>query len=149
MGSVNVSENGRIKVIIAMSLAVICSPWISGSHFRSLRPVSLRRRRLRLYRMFAELVSGRQTISTMSAKPESQRSSQIGHFQPLCCAAKPPIKGPKTGPQIAASPQTAMAYALFAGRYISPKDAPPVARTGEPKNPVKNRNARSMPKFLA
>jgi hypothetical protein len=28
-------------------------------------------------------------------------------------------------------------------------DAPPVARTGEPKKPVKNRKARSMPKLDA
>lgn len=98
--------------------------------------------------MLALLVSGRKITMTIKAKPDSQRSSQIGHCQPLCCAANPPTSGPRTGPQIAARPQTAMAYALLDGLYISEREAPPVARTGDPKNPVKNRNARSIPKFL-
>lgn len=35
------------------------------------------------------------------------------------------------------------------GAYMSAMEAPPVARTGLPMKPVRKRNARSMPKFLA
>lgn len=56
---------------------------------------------------------------------------------------------PSVGPQTAAMPQMATEYARFLGAQISASDAPPVARTGEPKNPVMNRKARSIPKFEA
>jgi hypothetical protein len=42
-----------------------------------------------------------------------------------------------------------MAYARFAGDQMSAIEAPPVARIGDPKNPVKKRKARSIPKFSA
>lgn len=57
--------------------------------------------------------------------------------------ASHPVEGPKT----AATPQSEMAYALLAGTQISAIVAPPVARTGDPKKPVTNRMARSMPKL--
>jgi hypothetical protein len=45
-------------------------------------------------------------------------------------------------------PQTARPYTCFLGRYMSAIEAPPVASAGDPKNPVKNRKARSMPKLM-
>lgn len=42
-----------------------------------------------------------------------------------------------------------IAYARLEGMYISASDAPPVANTGLPMNPVMKRNARSIPKFSA
>lgn len=56
---------------------------------------------------------------------------------------------PRVGPMKAATPQSDMAYARFAGRQISAMEAPPVASTGEPKNPVIKRNASSIPKLEA
>ena len=47
MGSVKLRVNGRTSAIIAISLGVIDSPWISGSLLRVGIPVSLRRRRAR------------------------------------------------------------------------------------------------------
>lgn len=44
--------------------------------------------------MLAEEVSGRKIAKTIRLNPESQRSSQIDHCQPLCWAAKPPMRGP-------------------------------------------------------
>jgi len=50
---------------------------------------------------------------------------------------------------MAAIPQIAIAYARLRGAYMSDREAPPVARTGEPKKPVKNRKASNMPKLVA
>ena len=47
MGSVKLRVKGRTKAIIAISLGVIDSAWISGSLLRAEFPVSLRRRRAR------------------------------------------------------------------------------------------------------
>lgn len=81
--------------------------------------------------------------------PDNHSNSQIVHCHPLCCAANPPTSGPNTGPDTAAIPQIAIAYALFDGLYISESEAPPVAKTGEPKKPVRNRNASNIPKLVA
>lgn len=126
--------------------------------------------------MLTDEVSGKKKVSTASEKPLSQRSSQIVQVQPSAWAAKPPIRGPRTGPQTALMPHTPMAYALFCGAYISAREAPPfrnqivsklqtpgslvhrmkekrtkhtVASAGDPKKPVKNRNAKRVPRFLA
>lgn len=40
-------------------------------------------------------------------------------------------------------------YAIFDSGYMSAMVAPPVARTGLPKNLVKNRKTRSMAMFTA
>jgi phage protein D len=122
---------------------------MSGSQVNRSSPVSLRRRFVRRCKMFVALVSGRQKKRKIRQKPESHMSSQIVHVQPLASTAKPPTSGPSTGPQTAPIPQTARPYACFWGRYISAIVAPPVASAGDPKNPVKNRNARSMPKLTA
>jgi hypothetical protein len=84
--------------------------------------------------MLAELVSGRKNIIIMRANPESHTSSNMVHVQPFASAAKPPIRGPRVGPDTAACPKVAIAYARFDGAYMSPRLAPPVAKTGDPKS---------------
>lgn len=54
-----------------------------------------------------------------------------------------------TGPMTLEIPKIAKGYARFAGEYMSAIEAPPVASTGLPKNPVRKRKARSMPMFFA
>ena len=160
MGSKKESVNGRTRIIIATALPVIPSAIISGWHFSvdagssdfcsaSFLAMTLRNRCVRRKRMLAELVSGKKKNRKTRQKPDSQTSSQIVQVQPLFSAAKPPIRGPRMGPSAAAMPQTLMPYATFSGAYMSAMEAPPVARAGLPKNPVRKRKARSMPKFLA
>ncbi len=122
---------------------------ISDSHLSFSFLVSLRRTGDHPYKMLVKLVSGRKNIIIKRAKPESHISSQMVHVQPFDSAANPPITGPNVGPATAACPQIAMAYARLERAYISPRLAPPVAKTGLPKKPVRNRKARSMPKFFA
>ena len=85
----------------------------------------LRSRLARRYRMLADEVSGRKMVNRARVNPDSHISSQIGHFHPLACAAKPPTSGPSTGPQIALMPQIPMEYALLAGLNMSARVAPP------------------------
>ena len=99
--------------------------------------------------MFVELVSGRKKNRNTRQNPDTHISSQTVQVQPSACAAKPPTSGPRTSPQTALILQIAKPYACFFGGYISEMEAPPVARAGEPNKPVKNRKARSMPKFVA
>ena len=99
--------------------------------------------------MLLELVSGRKSVRKTRQAPESHMSSQIVHFQPSFSAAKPPTRGPRAGPQTAAMPHTAIPYTCLLGAYMSAIEAPPVARTGLPMKPVRKRNAKSIPKFLA
>jgi hypothetical protein len=129
------------------SLGPIFSEIMSGSHVNRSSPVSLRRRLQRRCKMFGELVSGRKKNSTTKQNPESHMSSQIVQVQLRACTANPPTRGPSTGPATAPTPQTANPYACFWGRYMSAMVAPPVARAGEPKKPVRKRKARSMPKL--
>lgn len=58
--------------------------------------------------MFAAEVSGRKKKRKTRQKPETHISSQIVQRQPLDSAAKPPTKGPRTGPRTAEMPQTLM-----------------------------------------
>jgi hypothetical protein len=75
--------------------------------------------------------------------------SQIVQVHPFDCTAKPLTKGPKIGPHTAEIPQILRLYACLRGTYISVIEAPPVAKAGEPINPVKKRKARSAPKLGA
>jgi hypothetical protein len=99
--------------------------------------------------MLAELVSRRKNIAITRAKPECHISSQIINAQPLDSAARPPIRGPIVGPATAACPHIAIAYAFSDGAYMSLRLALLVAKTGLPKKLVRNRKAKSMPKFFA
>jgi hypothetical protein len=85
---------------MAISLPVMFSPMISGSQVRRSSPVNLRMRRVRRYNMFALLVSGSKKKRKTKQKPESHIISQMVQLQPSACAAKPPTRGPRTGPQI-------------------------------------------------
>lgn len=157
MGSVKLSVNGLTSTIVTISLRVILAAASSGPEMSSLFPVIFRRRRDRRYKIFAALVSGKKRNRNTKQKALSHINSHIGHVQgavnpPVIgpySTAKPPISGPKVGPQTAAMPQIDMAYALLAGLQISAREAPPVAKTGEPKKPLKNRKARNMPKLVA
>jgi hypothetical protein len=51
--------------------------------------------------IFGELVSGKKKKRKIKQKPDSHMSSQIVHVQPLAWTAKPPTRGPKTGPHTA------------------------------------------------
>lgn len=59
------------------------------------------------------------------------------------------MSGPNTGPSIPHTPKILIQYEISIGEYISMIVAPPVARTGPPKNPVKNRKIRSISIFTA
>ena len=131
------------------SLGDISAACSSGSHVNLSSPVKFRSLRVLRYKIFGELVSGSRKNKATKQKPDSHMSSQIVHVQPSAITANPPIKGPTTGPQTAPIPQIARPYACFCGRYMSAMVAPPVASAGEPKNPVRKRNANSMPKLVA
>lgn len=90
-------------------------------------------------------VSGKKNMRKTQQKPLSHINSQMVQVHPLAEAAKPPTSGPRVGPQMAAIPYIAIAYARFLGENMSASDAPPVANTGDPKKPVRKRNAKSMP----
>jgi len=129
------------------SLPDISADMISGSQVRRSSPVSFLSLRVLRCKMLGELVSGRRKKRKTQQKPESHMISHMVHLQPSAMTAKPPTRGPRTGPQTAPIPQTARPYTCFLGRYMSAMEAPPVASAGEPKNPVKNRKASSMPKL--
>ena len=149
---------GLTSIITTTSLPVICSDINSGSHISFVSPVILRRRFVRRTKILLAEVSGMKKNRNTRQKPLSHISTQIGHVQwaeklPLSrgpnCAAKLPTTGPRTGPHTALIPQMDMAYARFDGLQMSARVAPPVAKTGEPKKPVRKRKARSIPKLLA
>jgi hypothetical protein len=135
-------------ISIRTSFADISWDMMSASQVRRSSPVNFFNLRVLRCRMFGALVSGKKKNRNTQQKPDSHMSSQIVHVQPLAITAKPPTRGPSTGPQTAPIPHTAKPYTCFFGRYISAMEAPPVASAGEPKNPVKNRKARSMPKLI-
>ena len=118
---------------------------ISGADMIEGFPVNLRRRRARRYRMLDADVSGKKKKSKTKVAEESHMSSQIVHRQPSKRAEKLPSSGPRLGAHVANTPQRVIPYARFFGAYRSAMVAPPVARIGEPKNPVRNRNAISIP----
>ncbi len=61
------------------------------------------------------------------------------------CAEKLLRSGPGLGADAANTPQRVIPYARFFGVYRSVTVALPVARIGEPKNPVRKQNAISIP----
>src|SRR6266850_3285592 len=99
--------------------------------------------------MLEEEVSGKKKKRKTRVNPLNHNSSHIVHLQPLKCVAKLPTMEPVTGAHAAQALHSVMPYIRFLGLYMSATVAPPVARTGEPMKPVMNRNARSMPKFVA
>jgi hypothetical protein len=111
--------------------------------------VTRRIRAALLLSMFAPLVSGRKKRHITKANPETHISSQIDHFQPFDCTAKPPTSGPSVGPQTATAAHMPIAYVLTFASHMSLSEAPPVPMAGDPMNPVKNRKAKNMPRFLA
>lgn len=56
--------------------------------------------------------------------------------------------GPMIGPRTAPVDHTPIAYGSLLGRKISPIEAPPVARIGEPKKPVRKRKMRRQVRFF-
>jgi hypothetical protein len=80
--------------------------------------------------MLAWKVSGRKSSIMMKIGPESQSISQRDHRQFFAVTEKPEMIGPSAGPQVAASAQRPNTYGSLMRLYISPREAPPVARQG-------------------
>jgi len=58
---------------------------------------------------------------------------------------KPDISGPMAGPRHAESAQSDKRYGILTMENMSLRVAPPVARAGDPKNPIRNRKTRRPP----
>ena len=77
MGSEKVSENGRMRAMLILSLVVISSASSSGSDLRLSTPLAFARRRRRRYKILAELVSGKRRNKTTSANPADAISIRL------------------------------------------------------------------------
>lgn len=70
------------------------------------------------------------------------------HRQPLTIAGNDPRTGPKTGPLQAPRAHTPIISASVEVGHRSLMLAPPVARAGEPRTPVRKRKTRMQAKLL-
>jgi hypothetical protein len=86
-----------------------CAASFSDADLNDKFPVTRRIRLARLHRIFGPLVSGRQKKQKTSVKPDIHISSQIDQLQSFSITAKPPMSGPRVGPQIATAPHIPMA----------------------------------------
>lgn len=95
-----------------------------------------------------ELVSGKKINKNAHDPPDNHRRIHIVQVHPSACAAKPPRRGPRTGPLTAARPHRPMTIARQSSFHMSTRLAPPVASAGLPTNPARNRKGKSAPRFL-
>ena len=146
------SENVNVKALprtTRWSFTMTCMESICDSLFSLESPVAFLILCALLYKMLAEFVSGTRKKSTINTTAHSHVSSQIVQRRPFAWEAKPPTSGPNTGPSTPEAPKMPIQYASSTGGYMFVIVAPPVARTGPPKNPNRNRKTRSIVIFTA
>lgn len=71
---------------------------------------------------------------------DAQMLSKSDHLHPLTGTEKPESSGPSAGPQYAALTHITSPYGMAINEYMSPMDAPPEAKHGDPKKPCRNRS---------